>query len=138
MTTILRLGLERGTLRVTNEEFGCPTSAKDIAKVSVALVEAMERNRDMPWGTYHFCGAEPVSRYDFAVAIVREAAAATDQTINVVPIKSVEYPTPAKRPLKALLDCGKIAQAFGLAQPDWRDPLVQTVLSFHRNRMADR
>ncbi|MBE0530663.1 MAG: dTDP-4-dehydrorhamnose reductase [Rhodospirillales bacterium] len=138
VTTILRLGLERGTLRVTDEEFGCPTPAGDIAEVSVALIEAMEKNRDMPWGTYHFCGAGPVSRYDFAVAIVREAAATTGLTIDVVPIKSVEYPTPAKRPLNAVLDCGKIARVFGRTQPDWRDPLAQTVREFHCNRMVGR
>lgn len=138
VTTILRLGLERGMLRVTDEEFGCPTPAGDIAEASVALIEAMEKNRDMPWGTYHFCGVGPVSRYDFAVAIVREAAAATGQAIKVVPINSVDFPTPAKRPLNAVLDCGKIARTFGLAQPDWKAPLACTVQQFHRNRMADR
>jgi dTDP-4-dehydrorhamnose reductase len=138
VATILRLGLERGMLRVTDEEFGCPTSAGDIAGASVTLIEAMERNLDMPSGTYHFCGAGPVSRYRFAEAIVREVAAAMGRTIEVVPIKSVDFPTPAKRPLKAILDCRKIAQAFDVTQPDWRGPLAHMVRVFHRNRMVDR
>jgi dTDP-4-dehydrorhamnose reductase len=138
VATILRLGRERGILRVTDEELGCPTAAGDIAGASLTLIEAIERNRDVAWGTYHFCGAGPVSRYRFAEAIAREAAAATGLMIDVVPIKSVDYPTPAKRPLKAILDCHKIARAFGLTQPDWRGPLAHAVRKFHRDRMADR
>jgi len=138
VTTMLRLGLERDTLSVVDEEFGCPTAAADIANASAALIDAIDRNGDIVWGTYHFCGAGPISRHRFAETIVNEAAAVTGRTVTVVPIKSADFPTPAKRPLHAVLDCGRIARTFGLAQPDWRAPLTQMVRAFHRNRMADR
>lgn len=138
VTTILRLGSERDTLRVVDDEFGCPTHAGDVARTSAALIDAMERQRDMPWGTYHFCGAEPVSRYRFAEVILREAAGITGKRVAVVPIKSAGYPTAARRPPNAILDCRKIAAAFGVRQPDWHAPLAQVVRDFHRNRMTNR
>lgn len=138
VTTMLQLALERDTLRVVDEEFGCPTAAADIARASAALIDAMDSNGDFPWGTYHFCGAQPISRHRFAEAIVQASATAGGRRIDVVPIKSADFPTPAKRPLNAVLDCDKIARTFGLAQSDWRGPLTDMVQQFHRNRMADR
>jgi dTDP-4-dehydrorhamnose reductase len=136
VTTMLRLGLERDTLRVVDEEFGCPTAAMDIAEATATLIEAIERNGDIPWGTYHFCGAEPISRYRFAEAIMQESAAAGGRRVEVVPIKCADFPTPAKRPLNAILDCRKIARTFGFPQPNWRRPLAEMVQQFHRNRMT--
>ena len=37
-----------------------------------------------------------------------------------VPIATADYPTPARRPANSVLDCSRIDEAYGIAQPDWR------------------
>ena len=57
-------------------------------------------------GIHHWTDAGVASWYDFAVAIRDEATAAglLDRAVAVVPIKTSDYPTPAKRPAMSLLD----------------------------------
>ncbi|MFO7633559.1 MAG: sugar nucleotide-binding protein, partial [Caldilinea sp.] len=42
---------------------------------------------------------------------------------NIVPAKTVDFPTPAKRPLFTALDCSKFEQASSLIIPDWENSL---------------
>ena len=42
---------------------------------------------------------------------------------RVTPIATADWPTRAVRPANSVLDCGKIAAAYGIAQPDWRPAL---------------
>ena len=45
----------------------------------------------------------------------------------MAPIASSDYPVPARRPLNSVLDCGRIAAAYGIAQPDWRAGLAEVI-----------
>jgi dTDP-4-dehydrorhamnose reductase len=45
----------------------------------------------------------------------------------VVPIRAADYPTPVKRPANSVLDISRINRDFGLAAPDWRKALAETV-----------
>ncbi|MGA9469633.1 MAG: sugar nucleotide-binding protein, partial [Candidatus Macondimonas sp.] len=83
----------------------------------------------LPWGVYHYAGAPASSWHAFAQAIVAEA---TDQgllpaAVPVEPIASAAYPTPARRPAWSVLDGTRMAETFGLAPPDWRIGLAQTL-----------
>lgn len=138
VTTMLRLGSERDVLRIVDDVFGCPTPAWDIATATVGLIDAVAGDQDISWGTYHFCGAGPVSRYRLTQLIMEDYAMTAGRTVEVAPIKDADFPTAAKRPLKAILDCSKIARTFGLTQPDWRGSIKQVVEEFQRNRMADQ
>jgi dTDP-4-dehydrorhamnose reductase len=42
---------------------------------------------------------------------------------EIVPAATSEFPTPAKRPLYAPLDCEHFTETFGLRLPDWRQAL---------------
>ena len=42
---------------------------------------------------------------------------------EIGPIPTMDYPTPAKRPLNSRMECGALEQAFGIPRPDWRDGL---------------
>ncbi len=121
--TILRFVAERQELRVVNDQRGGPTAAADIADALLAIAARIDEG-STEWGTYHFCGAPAVTWCGFACAIVAEAARYRGKTIPVVPIGSVEYPTAARRPANSVLDCAKIAAAFGIAQPDWHRGLA--------------
>jgi dTDP-4-dehydrorhamnose reductase len=52
---------------------------------------------------------------------------------RVVPIPTVEYPTPAKRPANSVLSSARLESAFGLAIPDWRRGLEESVSALPRH-----
>jgi dTDP-4-dehydrorhamnose reductase len=119
--TMLRLGAERESLRVVADQIGGPTPAADIAG---ALVTAAKALRDgAPGGTHHFSGSPDTSWADFARAIMAEAGLAC----RIEDITTVEYPTPARRPLNSRLDCRAFTAAFGIPRPDWRAGLAMIV-----------
>jgi dTDP-4-dehydrorhamnose reductase len=124
--TMLRLGGERPALRVVADQRGSPTAAADIAAALVA-VAARLGEPDPPWGTYHFAGGGVTTWHGFAVAIFELAAPRLGRAPRVEPIATADYPTAARRPANSVLDCAKIARAFGVAAPPWRQSLARVV-----------
>lgn len=92
--TMLNLAKERKDIKVVNDQFGGPTYAKDLAVEVKRLIES--RN---PYGIYHRTNSETCSWYDFAVKIFEFSNLNT----KIKPVKSEEFPTPAKRPTYSAL-----------------------------------
>ena len=124
--TIVKLAADRSELRVVSDQRGCPTSADAIASALLAIT-ARIRQGHADWGTYHFCGTPATNWWEFASAIVDAAAARLGKRIPITPISTADYPTAARRPMNSVMNCGKIAAAFGLSQPDWRQSLPRVV-----------
>jgi dTDP-4-dehydrorhamnose reductase len=131
--TMLRLAGERRQLSVVNDQIGGPTAADDVAQTILRIVAGVESSGFSAWGAYHFCGTPPVSWHGFACAIL-----AGRDTI-VQPIPSEDYPRPAPRPLHSVLDCRRLLDVFGIAQPEWRPSLreVLTEIESQSDRAAD-
>lgn len=129
--TMLRLGTERHELRVVADQHGGPTPASDIAATCIAIARAIADGTHA-WGTYHYAGTPSVSWHGFAAAIFAAAARSDRAAPALVPITTAEYPGAAKRPLNSVLDCGKIAREFGIAQPDWRPAMERAVAELLR------
>lgn len=127
--TMLRLGRERGELRIVDDQKGGPTEARDIADAILVLAAACRRPGFAAWGTYHFTGSPATSWYGFAQAIFERARGPAPR---LVPIETRDYPTPARRPLNSVLDCARISRVFGVAQPDWRVALSRVVTALER------
>ncbi len=120
--TMLRLGAERDALDIVGDQIGGPTPARDIARTVLTI--AGKKHRGAPGASvYHYQGAPAASWADFAKKIFDYAGLAA----TVRAIATTDYPTPAKRPLATILDCARIERDFGVAQPDWRIGLRQTV-----------
>jgi len=92
--TMLRLAKEKKDIRVVNDQFGSPTYAKDLASEVRKLVESQNQS-----GIYHITNSETCSWYDFAVKIFE----LSNLNLKVKPIKTEEFPTPAKRPIYSML-----------------------------------
>jgi len=124
--TMLRLAAERDELRVVADQHGCPTSATDIAHAVLTIAGRIGQGEKVPWGTYHFCGTPETTWHGFAETIIHEAVrmGLLAHAIPVHPITTDQYPTPARRPLNSVLDCRKIARAFGVQPPSWHEGLV--------------
>lgn len=120
--TMLRVGTGRDRLTVVDDQVGGPTSAAAIADACIAVARGLIIDGGRS-GVYHFAGAPDVSWRDFAEAIF----AAAGMTVEVAPIPTANYPTPASRPLNSRLDCGAIHAAFGIGRPDWRADLDDVI-----------
>lgn len=115
--TMLRLANEKEELRIVDDQITCPTYAGDIAGVLFSIL----KNTPI-WGTYHYCSNTPISWHAFAVAIIEEAKKQSSLKVKkITAIPTKDYPTPAKRPLNAVLDCSKIKTHFDIVQTNCLD-----------------
>lgn len=120
--TMLRLGRERGAVRVVADQTGGPTPAAAIADACLTIADALARGAAGP-GTHHFAGAPDTTWADFARAIF----AAARLEVAVTDIATADYPTPARRPANSRLDCTSLIETFGIPRPDWRAHLPGVV-----------
>lgn len=123
LKTMLRLMGSREEVRVVADQVGAPTAARDLAQAVWALAIAGEG------GVLHFTNAGVASWYDFAQAIEEEARAAgqLERPCRVVPIRTVDYPTPARRPSYSVLDCTATWARLGAPARHWRAALRETI-----------
>lgn len=115
MKSMLRLGHEKASLSVVFDQVGSPTYAVDLAKLIIRLVQKNLGH----YGIYHFSNEGVASWYDFARAIFRKSG----MKMNLSPIRSNEYPLPAKRPPYSVLDKAKLKRNFEITIPHWEDSL---------------
>lgn len=127
--TMLRLMRERDGLRVVADQRGHPTAAADVARTVLRVAERMAEG-GAAWGTFHFAGQPATTWHGFAEAILMEARRyGPVRAERIEPIPTSAYPAPAPRPADARLECAKIAEAWGIAPPDWRPALREVVSS---------
>jgi len=121
--TMLRVGAERDTLRVVDDQRGSPTAAGDLAEALIAIAARMAEDESAPTGVFHFSNAGETSWAGFAVEIFRQSAARGGPSARVEPIATVDYPTPARRPANSLLSHDAIGAAYGIAPRPWQAAL---------------
>jgi dTDP-4-dehydrorhamnose reductase len=126
VNTMLRLTKTTDTLDVVADQFGSPTYAGDIANAIIIITKQLA-NGNQAYGLYHYSGFPYVSWHAFAEKIFELGLAQgiLKQSIQVNPITTPDYPTPAKRPANSRLNCHKIKQEFGIVQSDWQAALVR-------------
>lgn len=129
--SMLRLARERPALNVVSDQTGCPTWARNLARVSVQLVEAVRTTAadKVTWGIYHYCDASALSWYDFARTIFGMAAelGLLARLPDMTAVKSTEYPQTAERPLYSVLDTSAIRRAFDV-EPAALEPSLRACL----------
>ncbi len=126
--TILRLAKERNELRIVADQFGAPTSAHLIARVTLQILQgkAIEAAQS---GVYHLTAKGQTNWHQYAQEIVRLAqqydATLAQKSLTIHPIATHEYPLPAPRPSNSVLATEKIKQVFGADLPLWNEELAQ-------------
>lgn len=124
--TMLRLAETRDSLNVVEDQFGCPTSALDIADGIMAAVAGLQNARGAN-AVYHLAGTGETHWADFARAIFAESTKRGGPVAEVTGIPSSGYPTRAVRPANSRLDCTRLAQTFGYRAPRWEESLAQVM-----------
>jgi dTDP-4-dehydrorhamnose reductase len=121
--TMLRVGAERDTLRVVDDQRGSPTAAADLAAALVRITVRLVEDDGAPNGTFHFSNAGETSWAGFAAEIFRQSALRGGPSARVEPITTIDYPTPARRPANSLLSHNAISAAYGIAPRPWQEAL---------------
>ncbi len=102
--SIIRAAEAGKPLKVVADQVGRPTYAPFLAE---KLVDLIEQN---PYpGVYHACGSDVMSWFEFAQKVLLTWGA----SVEVSPILSEDWPTPAKRPKNSVLDILEFTELVG-------------------------
>ncbi len=121
MKTMLRLASERDCLSVVNDQIGTPTNAVDLAEVLLKIIDSCHAELDSAslYGIYNFSNEGQCSWYEFA----KEIFSVNHISIDLKPIPTTAYPTPAKRPAYSVLDKSKLKSTFKIEIKTWNESL---------------
>ena len=115
-------------LRVVSDQISCPTSSYSLSNVCWKMIKNDEifKNKQK---IFHWSDAGVASWYDFAVAIgdIGLKSGLLENKSQVLPIKSKDFPTPAKRPCFSLLDSFEICDLLKLKRLHWRYELEHVI-----------
>jgi len=143
LLTILRLATQHEELRIVRDQVGAPTLNSVIARAITDILTQFCDSRGGPFsladvsGIYHMTASGQTSWFDFAKAILEEAAQSTSAGTwftsatnglpliarRVIPITTREYSTPAKRPAFSVLSNVRLNRTFSLQLPTWQEQL---------------
>ncbi len=119
--TMLRLSENRDEINVVADQFGCPTSANDIAAAVVTIARKLAEDVSAPLrGVFHLSGTGETNWANFAKQIFALSAESGGKSIVVNDITTEQYPTPARRPANSRLDCSKLEEVYGIKLPSWQ------------------
>ena len=100
-------------LLVASDQFGSPTSAKDLARIILYLIQTNE------YGTYHATCQGVCNRYEFAQEILKLAG----KQINLRPVMTSESDLSSARPAYAVLDNFILRIINVYDMPEWKTSL---------------
>jgi dTDP-4-dehydrorhamnose reductase len=122
--TMLRLAETRDTVSVVADQFGCPTSALEIARVLLIIARRVHEDPDPALRSiFHLTAQGQASWAEFAEAIFAGLAQRGGKIIRVESIATSAYPTLAKRPLNSRLSDEKLSQIYDLKLAHWLSSL---------------
>ncbi|MBR1778912.1 MAG: dTDP-4-dehydrorhamnose reductase [Clostridia bacterium] len=111
--TMIKLGKEKSSIKVVNDQKGNPTYANDLAYHILKVAQTEQ------YGIYHCTGEGECSWYDFAKEIMRLASL----DCEVIPCPTGEFPRPAKRPGFSSLNNLMLKSTVGNKMRIWQDAL---------------
>lgn len=133
LKTMLKIGKKLDTIKVVSDQLGCPTYAKDIASCILVLIEHCSVG-GKSYGIYHFSGIDVCTWYDFAKLIFKKAKKiGITAPKNLIPVKSEEYITAAKRPKYSVLNSSKFLNTFGHSSPGLENSIDRVLDSIYLN-----
>lgn len=114
--TMISLSEKNKTLRVVSDQIGSPTSAAELARFIVYLIQTDK------YGIWHGVCDGSTSWYEFAKEIMRIIGR---EEVEVLPITTGEYPTKAKRPHFSVLSNEKLHSETDFKIKSWEEALKE-------------
>ena len=106
-----RLAQSHPRLTIVNDQFGRPTWTRTLAEFMLHLID-----KRADYGIYHLSNDNSCTWYEFAKEILKE------ETIEIIPVTSVEFPQKARRPQYSVMSLDK-AKATGFNILTWQEAL---------------
>lgn len=123
LKTMLKFGKEKSTLNIVNDQIGAPTYAGDIATAVMKMLKQSVADPIVGCQILNFSGEGKISWFDFASYIFEVAGI----EIDIHPIPSSDYPTPATRPKWSVLDLTEIKSRYGIAPKYWKESVRECI-----------
>jgi dTDP-4-dehydrorhamnose reductase len=146
---ILKRAFSLDRLQVVADTYGAPTCAELIADVTALALHTLFREAARAGarrpdrsqsGTYHLTPSGTTTWHGYASFLIEQARAAglplRVAARDIDPVPASAFPAPARRPLNSRLDHSRLATRFGLAMPDWRQPIPRLVDALAREHRA--
>lgn len=108
--TMLKLAETHKKLRVVDDQVGSPTYTADLAPLLADMIQTEK------YGIYHATNEGFCSWAEFAKEIFKQAG----KDVEVEPIATIDYPTPAKRPFNSRLSKKSLDDAGFKRLPTWQ------------------
>jgi len=108
-----RIRRGEGPLRVVDDQVTAPTWAPFLARAVADLGESAAT------GLWHYRNREPVSWFEFALAIRRELGS----DLEIAPVTTAEFPRPAPRPARSVLAVDRFEAMSGRRVEVWAEGL---------------
>ena len=105
---------------VINDQFGCPTYAKDLVNVILSIIDSGIKPK---YKVYNFSNEGYTNWYDFTKKIFELKK--LDCSIN--PVDSENYRSIARRPKYSVLDKSRIKDTFNINIRNWEDALQELI-----------
>lgn len=104
-------------LSIASDQFGSPTSAKELARFIIHLIHTNE------YGTYHATNKGVCSRFEFASEILR----LTGKQVNMKPVVTTMSDFSRERPAFAVLDNFIMSMTPVYDFPSWKESLKEYI-----------
>ena len=136
LLTMQKLAQSKNQIKVVDDQIGSPTWSRAIAEGTARILEHCRSTGKSKIfshsGVFNMsCGGE-TSWFGFAKKILELSGENTE----LIPIPTIEYPTPTARPESSLLSNRKLKQVFHHEMPHWQDALLECLNSDHKARNA--
>jgi len=102
-------------LKIVDDQISSPSYAVDLAKAILDLIATKE------YGIYHLSNTSYCSRYKWADCILNQ----TGWKGKLLPVKSNEFLTAARRPLFSVLDNYPLKELLDYELPGWTDATLR-------------
>jgi dTDP-4-dehydrorhamnose reductase len=135
---VLKWSRKQDTLRIVSDQIANPTWARMLAEATSQLI-AKAGDDIQAWiynkrGLYHLAGSGYASRLEWAKAILKNDPLKDKRlSQNVIPAKTIDFPTPAQRPLFSALNCDLFKETFNLCLPPWEKALELAMTNNHKS-----
>ena len=131
---ILDLAKKRDSLKIVNDQFGAPTSAKLLADLTVYLIKKYSiDNKNFPYGLYHVAPSGITNWYSFGSFVIEYARKLDNKNLikinqdNIIPVTSSNFPSAAIRPSNSVLNTNKLKRVFDFYLPNWKDGVTNII-----------
>ena len=116
---------EKPEVRVVTDQWGSPTYASDLAEAIISIIDIDPGT----FGLYHFANEGEINWYQFATEIYNLARieGLTGRSVRLLPVKTGQYPTKAKRPVNSCLSKEKISRDLKIKIKLWKESLANCI-----------